>query len=148
MTTALTRFTPFSDAFLLPRAFDWLKESWIAPSSFFGVWDGTRAMPLDLYETDDAFVVTALMPGVPTEKLDVKVQQDTLTIRGEISSEQQQGVRYLIKERGHGVYERSIQLPVPVDAHNVTATLQDGVLTVTLSKAEGFKARRIKVKAA
>ncbi|HWQ14374.1 MAG TPA: Hsp20/alpha crystallin family protein [Roseiflexaceae bacterium] len=149
MTTALTRFEPFADALRLSDAMEQLlNESWVLPRAFFGGWSGTVSMPLDLYETDEAYVVTAFMPGVPSDKLDIQVQQNILSIRGEVSVEQPKDGRYLMQERGSGVFARSIRLPTPVDADSIVATLKDGVLTITLPKSESVKPRRIAVKAA
>jgi HSP20 family protein len=153
MTNALTRFEPFDNALKLSDAVErLLNESWVMPRSFFGWgfggWGGVASMPLDVYETDEAFIVTAPMPGVTSDKLDIQVQQNLLSIRGEVSAQQPKEARYLIQERGSGVFQRSIQLPAPVDADKISATLSDGVLTITLPKAEQFKPRRIAVKAA
>ena len=149
MTTALTRFEPFADALKLSDAMEQLlNESWVSPRRFFGSWNGMTSMPLDMYETDEAYVVTAFVPGVPSDKLDIQVQQNILSIHGEVSVEQPKDARYLIQERGSGVYERSIRLPSQVDADKIAATFTDGVLTITLPKAESVKPHRISVKAA
>ena len=149
MTTALTHYDPFADALKLSDAMEQLlNESWVSPRRFFGSWNGTVSMPLDMYETDEAYVVTAFMPGVPSDKLDIQVQQNILSIHGEVSVEQPKGAHYLIQERGSGVFARSIRLPSQVDADKIAATLKDGVLTITLPKAESVKPRRITVKAA
>ena len=149
MTTALTRLEPFADALKLSDAVEQLlNDSWVSPRRFFGSWNGTMSMPLDLYETDEAYVVTAFLPGVPSDKLDIQVQQNILSIRGEVSVEQPKDARYLIQERGSGAFERSIRLPSQVDADKIAATFKDGVLTITLPKAESVKPHRISVKAA
>src|SRR5581483_10458810 len=149
MTTALTRFEPFADALKLSDAMEQLlNESWVSPRRFFGSWNGTLSVPLDMYETDGAYVVTAFMPGVASDKLDVQVQQDILSIHGEVSVEQPKDARYLIQERGSGAYERSIRLPSQVEADKIAATFTDGVLTITLPKAESVKPHRVSVKAA
>ena len=149
MTTALTRFEPFADALKLSDAMEQLlNESWVSPRRFFGSWNGTLSMPLDMYETDEAYVVTAFMPGVASDKLDIQVQQNILSIHGEVSVEQPKDARYLIQERGSGAYERSIRLPSQVEADKIAATFTDGVLTITLPKAESVKPHRVSVKAA
>ena len=146
MTNALTRFEPFSDTLKLSDAMEQLlNESWVLPRGLFGGWNGPANVPLDLYETDDAYVVTAFMPGVSSDKLDIQVQQNMLSIHGEASVEQPEGARYLIQERGNGVFERSIRLPTAVDADKINATFSDGVLTINLPKAESVKPRRISV---
>lgn len=149
MTTALTRFEPFADALKLSDAVErLLNESWVSPRSFFGGWNGTASMPLDLYDTDDAYVVTAFMPGVSSDKLDIQVQQNILSIHGEVSVEQPKDARILIQERGNGAFARSIRLPTQVEPDKIAATFKDGVLTITLPKVESVKPRRISIKAA
>jgi HSP20 family protein len=149
MTNALTRFEPVNDVLRLSDAMEQLlNESWVLPRSFFGSWNGASRMPLDLYETDDTYVIKAFMPGVPSDKLDIQVQQNVLSIHGEASAEQPEGAHYLIQERGSGVFDRSVRLPTAVDAEKIAASLSDGVLTITVPKAEHVKPRRISIKTA
>ncbi len=149
MTTALTRFEPFAEALRLSEAVEQLlNESWVMPRSLFGGWAGTSRIPLDLYETDEAYVVTALMPGVPNDKVDIQLEQNTLTIRGEAVVEQPKDARYLIQERTGGAIERSIRLPAMVDADKIAASLKDGVLTIRLPKVEHARPHRITIQTA
>ncbi len=149
MTTALTRFEPFAEALRLSDAVEQLlNESWVMPRSLFGGWAGTSRIPLDLYETDEAYVVTALMPGVPNEKVDIQLEQHTLTIRGETAVERPKDAHYLIQERTSGAIERSIRLPVAVDADKISASLKDGVLTIRLPKVEHARPHRITIQTA
>ncbi len=149
MTTALTRFEPFAEALRLSDAVEQLlNESWVMPRSLFGGWTGTSRIPLDLYETDEAYVVTALMPGVPNDKVDIQLEQHTLTIRGETTVERPKDAHYLIQERTSGAIERSIRLPVAVDADKISASLKDGVLTIRLPKVEHARPRRITIQTA
>jgi HSP20 family protein len=149
MTTALTRFEPFAEALRLSDAVEQLlNESWVMPRSFFGGWAGTSRIPLDLYETDEAYVVTALMPGVPGDKVDIQLEQNTLTIRGEVHAEQPKDAHYLIQERASGKIERSVRLPATVDADKISASLNDGVLTIRLPKAEHARPHRVTIQTA
>ncbi len=149
MTTALTRFEPFTEALRLSDAVEQLlNESWVMPRSFFGGWAGASRVPLDLYETDEAYVVTALMPGVPSDKVDIQLEQNMLTIRGEVPAEQLKDVHYLIQERTSGKVERCIRLPATVEADKISASLKDGVLTVRLPKVEHARPHRITIQAA
>jgi len=101
--------------------------------------------PVDLHETADAYVVTAELPGLRRDDLDIQIHDDQLTISGvrrerELASEQQ----YHRVERGHGAFSRTFQLPLPVDPERITADLRDGVLIVTCPKTHEA-ARRISI---
>lgn len=117
----------------------------------FAAWpraDGERqVMPIDLQETDDELTVTASLPGIRPEDVSVEVDQGVLTIRGE-SREERDETRgaWHIQERRTGSVQRAIALPVAVDADSATATLKDGVLSVTLKKTTPTRPRSIPVK--
>jgi HSP20 family protein len=91
---------------------------------------------VDLLETPDHYVVTAELPGLQREDLDIQVHADRLTLSGTRREREQTCEQYHRVERGHGSFSRTFHLPVPVDPARVTADLRDGVLTVTCSKAD------------
>ncbi len=99
--------------------------------------------PVDLYETAGAYVLTAEVPGLPREAIDIHAEENRIVIRGERTS-QAACEQYHRVERGHGRFSRAFALPDPIDVEAVTADLKDGVLTVTIPKAAG-KSRRISV---
>jgi HSP20 family protein len=101
--------------------------------------------PVDLYETDGAFVLTAELPGLTRNDIDIQAEESRVVIRGERTSGQVSCEQYHRVERGHGRFSRGFMLPEPIDVEAVTADLKDGVLTVTLPKACGRGARRIDV---
>ena len=103
-------------------------------------------IPIDLMETDDQLIVKASLPGIKPEDVQVNVQGDTVTIRSQTKEEQkgQQG-RYHYQERRQGVCSRSVTLPLSIQPEKVTATFEQGVLTLTLPKAEEAKRRSIQV---
>jgi HSP20 family protein len=104
------------------------------------------ALALDVYETDDAFVVKASLPGVKPEDLDVHVEDNVLTVRGEAKEEEKvENARYHWQERWFGEFERSVRLPSQVAADKVEANLKDGVLTINVPKAEEAKPRKVSV---
>lgn len=111
--------------------------AWRAPATF---------PPLNLAETEDAVVVEAEVPGVSRDNLQLSVQNDLLTIRGERSAPPA-GEGFLRQERWFGQFERTISLPASIDAEHVQATMTDGVLTVTLRKAAEARPRKIEVRA-
>ncbi len=147
MATAINRWAPTS-ALSLRDAFDRLfEESFVRPFGIFGT-SGVNYLPIDLYETDDAFVVRALVPGVSSENLGITVQGSTLTIRIEQPVEEQEGVRYHLREYTGGTWVRSIDLPAAINADNVEARLENGILHLTLPKTPEAKAHKIAVNAA
>jgi HSP20 family protein len=101
-----------------------------------------------MYETDDAVVVKAAIPGVDPKDVEINVTGDTLTIRGEIRKEEEvKEENYLRRERYYGSFCRSFLLPTRVVADDAEAVFENGVLTLTLPKAEEVKPKSIKVKA-
>ena len=103
--------------------------------------------PLNMSEDDHNLYVRAELPGVAPENIDITTKQNNLIIQGErkIAAEGEK-VSYHRKERDAGNFRRIISLPTPVDANKVTAIFKNGVLTVTLPKAEEAKPRQISVK--
>ncbi|HEY2431055.1 MAG TPA: Hsp20/alpha crystallin family protein [Vicinamibacterales bacterium] len=92
--------------------------------------------PMDVYETATGYVVTAEVPGLTRERIDLAVQQNRLTIRGVRASAASETAprHYHQIERGHGSFHRTFEFADPVDHDGVTADLRQGVLTVTLRK--------------
>jgi HSP20 family protein len=103
---------------------------------------------LDVSETKDALVVKAEIPGVEQKDINVSLQDQTLTIKGEKQQEKEEkDERRHRVERSYGSFLRAVRLPVAVDADRVTATFKNGVLTVTLPKTAAAKGTTIPVKA-
>ena len=102
--------------------------------------------PVDLYETAADYILSAELPGLAREQIDIHAEENRIVIRGErgaschIPCEQYHRV-----ERGHGRFSRAFALPEPIDIDRVRADLKDGVLTVTIPKAADRGARRIDV---
>ena len=105
-------------------------------------------IPLDVRERNDAFELSASLPGVRPEDVDVRIQGDTVTITAETRAEHEgEDAGWLRRERRYGKFARTIQLPAELDADHAEATLQHGVLTLRVPKAEAAKAQSIKVRA-
>ena len=100
---------------------------------------------VDILETSDQYIVSAEVPGMSREDLDIRVHDGRLIISGVRRERTPQCEQYHRVERGHGSFSRTFQLPVPVDGDRVTADLRDGVLTVICPKAADATARRIQV---
>ncbi len=102
--------------------------------------------PLGLYEVEDAYLVTVELPGVEPENLDLSIEGETLTLKGErMPPETVDEDRYRRRERLFGRWSRSVTLPRRVDAEGVSASYALGVLTVRLPKAAEQKPRQISV---
>ncbi len=143
-----TRWEPFGDLVSLREAMNNLLEESFVRSPRGGAGGGAAGLAVDVRETSDAFEVTASVPGVAPEDVDITVLGDTLHIRGqrrEEREEQEQGGRWLVRERRFGAFERAIALPAAVRADGAEARFKDGVLTITLPKAEEAKPRQIRV---
>ncbi len=91
--------------------------------------------PVDLHETPDHYVLTAELPGLTREHLQIEMLDGRLTLSGIRPERDGTYEQFHRVERGHGSFSRSFQLPLPVDTERITADLQDGILTVTCPKA-------------
>jgi HSP20 family protein len=101
---------------------------------------------VDIYETDDALVMKAELPGVSKDDVSVDVHQNTLTLRGQRKHEAEvKDEHYHRVERTYGTFQRSFVLPMMVDQEKVQATFKDGVLELRLPKLESAKPRRIAI---
>src|ERR1700735_5177720 len=101
---------------------------------------------VDILETEDALTVRADLPGVKIDDIDIRVENQTLTIRGARKSEKDENVKaYHRIERSYGEFVRSFAVPSTVDTDKVAADYKNGVLTITLPKKEAAKPRQVKV---
>src|SRR6476661_9477964 len=91
--------------------------------------------PVDLYETAHAFILTAEVPGLAREQVEIHAEEHRIVVRGERVCGQVPCEQYHRVERGHGRFSRAFVLPEPIDVENVSADLTDGLLTVTIPKA-------------
>jgi HSP20 family protein len=100
---------------------------------------------LDLYQNNDNFVALVELPGMRKEDIEISLHDGSLIIAGERKSSSANGEKAERTERYVGSFRRSISLPAPVDPNKVSATYRDGILTVTMPKAEEAKPKRIQV---
>lgn len=145
---SLTRWNPRRDMMSLRNEMNRLFEQAFEGGSL-GPWQSSTnwGLALDVAENDDAFVVTASVPGMKPDDLDITITNNVLTIKGEYKSDETiEEEQYHLRERRYGSFGRSISLPVTVDADAVDAQYEDGVLTLTVPKMEEAKPRRIAVK--
>lgn len=143
---AIQLWDPFREVVSLRDAMNaLLQESFVRPTGLLSQ-DGSAVLPLDVSESDNEFVIKASVPGIKPEDVQITVQGDTLTIRGESKSEdEKQGERWHLRERRYGAFQRSLTLGTPVEADKAQAHHEHGVLTLTLPKAEAARPRQIRV---
>ena len=145
----LIRWEPMSEMVTLRDAMDRLfSEAFTRP---WGLADGTRGsgMPaVDMYQTDDDVIIKAVVPGMKSEDVQISVTGDTLSIKGELKEENDSREKaYHIREQRWGSFERTITLPTLVKSDKAQAEFENGVLTITLPKAEDVKPKTITIKA-
>ena len=142
----LTRWEPVREMMTLREAMDRLfDDAFTRPLGQSGI----STMPaIDLYQTADEVVVKASLPGLKAEDVQITITADVLTLRGEFKQEdEQKDATYHIREHRSGLFERTLMLPTEVQGDKAKAEFEDGVLTVTLPKAETVKPKTITVKA-
>ena len=131
---AFARWDPIRDLLAIQQRLDRFSP---APSGWIP--------PIDVHETADEYVITAELPGVGRDDIEIKVRDGRLQISGHRRERDVACEQYHRIERGHGSFTRTFELPHPVDDERVTADLHDGVLTVVCPKAAEGNARRIQV---
>jgi HSP20 family protein len=103
------------------------------------------ALAADVRATDDVYTITALVPGLTAEDLNIEILNNTVTLRGEFKSEEQNGDQNLMCELPSGRFGRVITLPTAVEAGKAEANIKNGVLSLKVPKAEAARPKTIKV---
>jgi HSP20 family protein len=151
MVMSITRWDPWGEAVSLRQAMDsLLQESVVRPRSGSGA-ASVVTLALDIEERGDDFMITTPIPGMKPENVEISVLGDTLRIRAERRDERREegdGKRWLLREQHYGAFERTVSLPSAVKADQANAEFTDGILTITLPKAEETRERRIPIQAA
>jgi HSP20 family protein len=142
--TSVIRWDPFGEMHSLRRAMDRVFDD------FGHGWRGGEAeltFPIDLSETENEVVVKAVLPGIKPEDVEISVSEGVLTVKGESKFEQKtERENYYRQEIRYGSFSRSIPLPSRVNHEQADAEFKDGVLTVTLPKAEEVRPKQIKIR--
>jgi HSP20 family protein len=133
MKKEASMFGPLSE---LTNRLDWLRDE-MEPSFY---------PPLNIWEEGEALKLEAEMPGVKLEDIEVSINSGELTLKGEKKVEAKENVALLRRERLVGSFVRTLTLPWEVAGDQVSAELKDGVLTITLPKAEAAKPRKVAIK--
>jgi HSP20 family protein len=146
---------PFGQDFIVLREAmnQLLEDSFVPARGTRGVTgDGSiaRALPLDVYATPDEVVILAAVPGMDPKDLEVSIDQNVVTLAGSVptatESEQGKNANWYLHELWHGQFRRSITLPFEVEAGKAEATFENGVVRITLPKAERAKPHKIAIK--
>jgi HSP20 family protein len=101
-----------------------------------------HTLGVNIREEDEAYILSALVPGLNAEDLNIQVLDDVVRIEGEYKQDETQ---YLMQELPHGSFTRTLRLPAAIDADSVEAKIVDGVLTLTLPKVESAMPKKIKI---
>lgn len=99
-------------------------------------------LAVDVREEEDAYTLSALVPGLKAEDLNIQILDGTVTVEGEFKADESE---YLLRELPHGSFRRSLTLPADLDAEKAEARIKDGVLTLRLPKGEASRPKTIKV---
>lgn len=140
--------TPLARWGLWDNDIDRMFQGFLSPMRWVEEARGEDLFPaMDVKERDDAYVIVADVPGAKKEDIDVTLENGILTITAETKSEKEEkeGERVLRKERRYGKYVRSLRLGTQIDEKGVKASYKDGVLELTLPKAEEVKPKKITV---
>ena len=140
---------PFREIGTLRRDMDSLWNRFFGETSLPSIFSQEWAPRVDVSESKDNVVVKAEIPGMDAKDMNVSVSGDILTIKGEKKKEEEKKEEhYHYRERYSGSFQRSLRLPVAVKGEKADATFKDGVLTITIPKAEEAKKKEIKIKTA
>ncbi len=101
-----------------------------------------RFLAVNIHDEDEAFVLTALAPGLKADNLNIQVLDDVVRIEGEFPADENE---YLLQELPNGSFRRELRLPSEIDSEKVEARIAEGVLTLRLPKAESAKPKKIKI---
>jgi len=146
---AIERWHPFTELMSLRQAMDRLfEDSFVRPSRVLSTLGEAGTPTLDIYQTPNEVVVKATLPGLKPEDVSIDITGETLTIKGKSKAEQEiKKEDYLYQERRYGTFSRNVALPSGLKPDKAEATMEDGVLTLTIPKAEEVKPKKISVKA-
>ena len=138
---ALVRWQP-NRGFALERLID----SFLTPKTYFPQLEASWAPSVDVSETGDEIAVSAELPGLKKEDVDITVADGYLTIKGEKKQDTESDDNRIHRvERSYGAFSRSFQLPAEVNTDSISAAFNDGVLAIPLPKAEAAKPKQIEV---
>jgi HSP20 family protein len=150
MTRELAKWQPFREVSRLRQEMDRLWDDFFGPARrAWRPWSEEWLPAVDVAEAPDKVTVKAEVPGLDPKEIDISLVGDVLTIKGEKKSEREEKKEnYHLVERSYGSFARSIRLPAPVNADQIEAKYDKGVLTITCPKQEEVKPKAIEIKTA
>jgi HSP20 family protein len=101
-----------------------------------------QTLGINVREEDEAYILSARVPGLKSDDLNIQVLEDVIRIQGEYKAEEN---NYLVRELPGGSFTRTLRLPAPIDAEHVEADITDGILTLRLPKSESARPKQIKI---
>ena len=143
--TQLTRWDPLREMLTWRSAMDRMFEESIPRP--FGLGPEGYGLAMDVIEKEDTFLVETAIPGIDPKDLDISVSENVLTIKGETKSDEgADEQQYHIRERRYGNFCRSVSFPSQIDAEDVEASYENGILKLNIPKAEVAKPRKISIR--
>lgn len=145
----IVRWEPFREMVTLKSAMDrLLEDSFVRWPKFAEFEEGTVMPAIDIFEDKDKVGIKASMPGVKPEDVEISITNGSVTIKGQTKSEQEiKEENYVRKERHYGTFSRTIALPSGLKIDKAEATMEHGVLTLEIPRADEVKPRTVKIKA-
>ncbi|HEX2913447.1 MAG TPA: Hsp20/alpha crystallin family protein [Chloroflexia bacterium] len=144
----IEKWNPFRELAARQNWMDRFMEEFFGDESLLPVRTAT-APAVDLKETEKGYELHASMPGYKPEDIQIEINQDLVTLRGELKPEEHEEKKdnYIYRERRTGSFYRQIRLPAPVDMNTTEAELKDGVLSIVMPKLTPTEVKRVEVKA-
>lgn len=145
---SIMRYDPFREALSMRAAMNRLfEQSFVHPT--WALPNGTRTMgtPMDVTETEQGYQVAVLLPGVKPEDVELTVQENTLTVKGQYkhSTEETTKGNWLVREIGSGSFQRSVTLPKTIDGDKVETSYENGKLIISVPVSEASRPKRISI---
>jgi HSP20 family protein len=139
-------WNPMTDLVTMQQAMDRLfDEAWGQRGQVWRQGERADLLPIDVYATPEELIIKASVPGAGPEDVEITIEGETLTIKGETPAPLD-NVEYYVQERRFGPFGRTLTLNVPIQADQAEAVFEHGILTLTIPKAEEVKPKVIKVK--
>ena len=146
--TTITRWNPVNELIEFRNAMDRVFDERLRPTFRAATNEdlGGSGLSMDVTETNDEFVVTAAVPGVSPDDVNIEIEDDVLTISGEFKREDKsQGEQYIRQELHYGSFERALRLPPTIDAEKADAQFEHGILRLVLPKRPEARSRTLKI---
>jgi HSP20 family protein len=140
----LSLYPPRHLADAMQRLFE---ESFVRPDRSPHVIEDDRLL-LDVLDKDDVYIITAAIPGLRPEDVNIEIQNNTVTIRGEVvAPEYDDQTQWVLQERSYGKFSRTLNFRVELDSVKAEATVENGLLNLRVPKAETAKPKMVKIQA-